>query len=121
LLQFTKKHNNFILSDVEGENSRIVSAFVNLAFVFDISCGVIHKFGEEAAMQKYLTDSKEAYLRAGFNKQAKDLSVIYSERWSVDIINRFVNTQGFFRAWYGHQMQALKDVPFTPIGPPVPD
>lgn len=114
-LKFSKKHNNFILEEVSADGrSQIVSAFVNLAFVFDSSCGVIHKFGEESVMQKYVAEAKDAYLRMGFNQQARDLTLISSERWPLDIINKFISTSGFLDKWFKEQ-QALMKKAETPV------
>lgn len=108
-LKFSKKHNNFILEDISADGKvQIVSAFVNLAFVFDASCGVIHKFGEESAMQKYVAEAKDAYLRMGFNQQARDLTMISSERWPLEIINKFISTTGYLDRWYKEQLVIMK-------------
>jgi hypothetical protein len=104
-LKFSKKHKNFLLEDIdETGKTKIVSAFVNLAFVFDSSCGVIHKFGEESAMQKYITESKDSFLRMGFRNEANNLTLISSEIWPLDIINKFISKPGFLDSWYKEQM-----------------
>lgn len=109
-LEFTKKHNNFLLEETQPNGQkRIVSAFVNLAFVFDPSGSVLHKFGEDIAMQRFFLETRNAYLHMGFTAQANSIVLISSDIWPIDLVNKFINKPGFITQWYREQDIKFKE------------
>lgn len=104
--KFKNVHGTIILYEVGDDGTeRLISGFANLAFVFDKDGGVLHKYGENDKIEAYYKEVKQLYKVNGMKDMADNLVLVSSDKWPVDLIDKFLNCSGYIGKWYEEEMK----------------
>jgi hypothetical protein len=108
--KFKNIHGTIVLYDVDEStnNERLVTGFVSLAFCFDKDGGILHRWGEEDKIQAYFKEVQSLYLNKGLQGMADNLVIVSSDKWPLDLIDKFLGCSGYIGKWYDEELEKAK-------------
>jgi hypothetical protein len=100
--KFQKTNGEYIFSiDTEIYRTR------TLSFCFDEECGTLLKHGPPDRVRDYANALRTHLVKEGLVDMGSAITVVESDKWELDDINRFVNCSGSIKAWWSSIVQTL--------------
>ena len=103
LTQFTTIKITFYIYCLDNELYRTKI----LAFCFDSECGTLLKHGDYDRINNYSKTMRAKLVKSGFIEFASRITVICSDQWDIDVINKFIECSGFILKWYNQSMAGV--------------
>lgn len=80
-----------------------------VAFLFDISCGILLRHGAAEQIKQHLDDVRKVFIEEGFPKLAYDLIVV-SGAFDLEEVDKLLNRTAYIDVWYRENIETALEL-----------